>query len=470
MWSAILGWLLGRPTQYPAPSPKQLHQWLEQCEEICTAGVAQTQELARKQVRLRDVQVASLLLQQAGILPATATELQKRIDDLRSERRSWESFASAHVDFLTKGKSLIATAPRHDNAMYLECAYQNIAAAIVYVKNIFIFTFSMRSKTRSSILKRCRSCIGDAETFLHALAPKLSVEQIQQQSILYWTLRASAFDLIPQILQRQHLPPSSPRSASSPSPSASPAIELDLNQLDDNCDTYAGELHRLAAIPAHLLDYRSLLEFIPLGLDPTLVAHSAQAAAEEKDSENKKEEEKQSEGKPAQTDPTINCETDGPASMKVVEQSAIQLARQYERRWLLKSSTPDSESDQLTRANVSKLLSTPPACANVLRSFVAWPAREHRDTDYFMASSQEDRRRKELHFAFLLDLAGRWREHSGKVRKMLLQTSPGNFIPDLVNITAEYLDLEPESAKGGRGRKEQAEAEKLKLPRAIQMQ
>ena len=461
MLSTILGWMLGRQ-RFAVPSPEQLHAWLDQCVEICTAGIAQTRELSRKQIRLRDVQVASHLLQQAGLLPATASELQKRIDDLRSERRSWENFAVAHVDFLEKGRSIISAAPRLDNASYLECAYQNIAAAIVYVKNVHIFTFSMRSKTRSAILKLCRSCIGDAEKSLHALEPKLSIEQIQQQAILYWTLRASAFDLVPKILQRQHTVAGS--GATTCSSAVTSTTDLDLNQLDDRCDTYAGELHRLAAIPAQLLDYRSLLEFIPLGLDPTLVCLPAQRAELETEQRSEKGDGTK-EHRLSQADSSINCETDGPASLKVVEQSAIQLARQYERRWSEKSSTPDSEGDQLTRANVTKLLSTTPASANVLLSFVSWPSREHRDTDYFAASSAEDRRRKELHFAFLLDLGGKWRDHSSKVRKILLQTSPGSFIPDLVNITAEYLDLEPEKCRNS-----SLEVEKLKLPRAIQMQ
>lgn len=51
-------------------------------------------------------------------------------------------------------------------------------------------------------------------------------------------------------------------------------------------------------------------------------------------------------------------------------------------------------------------------------------------------------RQKERRIVFLLRLHRQWSIHSREVRQRLLEVSPSVLIPDLVNIVAEYLDLE----------------------------
>ena len=56
---------------------------------------------------------------------------------------------------------------------------------------------------------------------------------------------------------------------------------------------------------------------------------------------------------------------------------------------------------------------------------------------------EEEQRRQELHARFMHALMSAWRTHSSAVRALLLDAAPDRLIPDLVNICAEYLDLEP---------------------------
>ena len=69
-------------------------------------------------------------------------------------------------------------------------------------------------------------------------------------------------------------------------------------------------------------------------------------------------------------------------------------------------------------------------------------------TDYVTlqtASSwlKEKQRCRELHTRFMHALLSAWRAHSSAVRALLLDAAPDRLIPDLVNICAEYPDLEP---------------------------
>ena len=59
------------------------------------------------------------------------------------------------------------------------------------------------------------------------------------------------------------------------------------------------------------------------------------------------------------------------------------------------------------------------------------------------ALPEENKRREELHARFMHALLSAWCAHSSAVRALLLDAAPDRLIPDLVNICAEYLDLEP---------------------------
>ena len=56
---------------------------------------------------------------------------------------------------------------------------------------------------------------------------------------------------------------------------------------------------------------------------------------------------------------------------------------------------------------------------------------------------EEEQRRQEQHARFMHALLSAWRAHSSAVRALLLDAAPDRLIPDLVNICADYLDLEP---------------------------
>ena len=72
---------------------------------------------------------------------------------------------------------------------------------------------------------------------------------------------------------------------------------------------------------------------------------------------------------------------------------------------------------------------------NLVRAFATQQAEED--------STEEKHRRAHLHARFMHQLAATWHQHSQSVRELLLQAAPAQLIPDLVNICAEYLDLDP---------------------------
>jgi hypothetical protein len=423
------------------PSLGQLIDWLAQTETIVLDGMTQTREITKKQVAIRDRQMAMILQNHPN--PQLPTAVQQRMDTLTTERMSWSNFADAHGEFLNRGVEALRHASRDSSSLFMERALIHVCTGIVYLKNVFVFTWSMRGKDRTQLLMRCRTCMAEGASHLDAIAPTLTSKQVNEHAMIYWTMRASAFHIVPQLIQRQQ---------QSAADGSTPAI--DVNQLSDPADMYGGELHRLAAIPAHLIDYRSLLEFIPFGLDPTLVASSN-----------------------PHLKPTPHRNALDSKAVQAASRSAIQLARQQLDRWNHIRESP-SDADILTRTNVTRMLqqSTPPSPSssssttaaapgrlNILRKFIQWPSNSSADSDYFHSSAAEDRRRKELHLAFLLQLASMWKRHSHEVRQLLLEANPRTLIPDLANIVAEYLDLDKDDGEAD-------ERSKAHTPTSVQMQ
>jgi len=58
-------------------------------------------------------------------------------------------------------------------------------------------------------------------------------------------------------------------------------------------------------------------------------------------------------------------------------------------------------------------------------------------------SVEESQRCERLHARFMHALVSTWRDHSFAVRALLLEAAPHQLIPDLADMCAEYLDLDP---------------------------
>jgi hypothetical protein len=165
--------------------------------------------------------------------------------------------------------------------------------------------------------------------------------------------------------------------------------------LNDDCHS----LLRWSVGPSSVLDRSSLLSFLPFGLDPTWI------------------------------DPT---EADA--------KSTLELAREYARHHTtndaatLVTSAAASISVDVSDANEADQLQPEAYHLSLVAAFATPASLADRDA--------EMQRRKDLQPAFIRNLLVVWRRHSRAVRQRLLDASPSKLIPPLVDIVAEYLDLD----------------------------